>query len=388
MKLTLTGWTSTMVVLSSLLLFRGKVHGFRVASSSSSSLRASRSYRRSALDSTSSSTISHFLTEQNDFITNVAKYSPPKRLPALLEALQLQGETLVSPRSRKGLNPFLIPLSKNPTDGSMTCLIRWPTQKTDMDLQVVKTNEVGITLLALSTDKFVHRTLVEFDFFGNKAAPVLESIANHEGNSKLYSLGDYLSFMMSGKFPTITDQERRLFIDRYLLSKVGPFPDCYERLATNFVEKNNEVSALVTCERAVSVFYGWGRPMSVHARLLEKLGRSIEAKDTARAALASPKWTIAQSKQELDKITKLAGFSDMKIVGEMHAFRAADPRKKEVEEENLSPLQVTLDQAAHLMDAVAMGAVECGWDAIRQDLATKYQEGGYPDMAAFIRATD
>ena len=38
----------------------------------------------------------------------------------------------------------------------------------------------------------------------------------------------------------------------------------------------------------------------------------------------------------------------------MHLFRSKDERKDEVGE-GLSPLQVTLDQAAHLMDAVAFG---------------------------------
>lgn len=37
----------------------------------------------------------------------------------------------------------------------------------------------------------------------------------------------------------------------------------------------------------------------------------------------------------------------------MHEFRAKDERKEEVGE-GLSPAQVALDQAAHLMDAIAM----------------------------------
>jgi hypothetical protein len=36
------------------------------------------------------------------------------------------------------------------------------------------------------------------------------------------------------------------------------------------------------------------------------------------------------------------------------------------------------------MDAAALGAVEGGWDAARQELASKYRAGGYPDMADFI----
>ncbi len=43
----------------------------------------------------------------------------------------------------------------------------------------------------------------------------------------------------------------------------------------------------------------------------------------------------------------------------MHAFRAQDPRPDDIGE-GMSPLQVTLDQAAHLMDAVALGKLGLG----------------------------
>jgi hypothetical protein len=66
-----------------------------------------------------------------------------------------------------------------------------------------------------------------------------------------------MQFLKSGKFPTITEAERRVVLDKFLLTKVGHFPDCYVRIADKFFEDKNEISALVTCERALSVFYGW-----------------------------------------------------------------------------------------------------------------------------------
>lgn len=80
-----------------------------------------------------------------------------------------------------------------------------------------------------------------------------------------------MTYLKSGKFPTLTEADLRLVLDRYLLTKVGAFPDSYERLASNFFDTNNEVSALVTCERAVSIFYGWGHPVNFHAKLMSKI---------------------------------------------------------------------------------------------------------------------
>lgn len=232
----------------------------------------------------------------NEYIINTAKVPiPPARLNTLLQLLQLNGDTLSNPRDRKGLNPFLIPLAKSSKDGSSICFIRWPTQKEGMDLQIVRTNEVGITLEAMGTDQLCKRIVIEQDFYGEPSALDAVSILNNGGIS--YQLGEFMPFFKSGKFPVLSKEDQRLAIDRYLLTKVGAFPDCYERLANRFVELGDEVSGLVTCERAVSIFYGWGHPNGFQAKILNKLpGRDIEAKDSARAAMISPKWTLAKSK--------------------------------------------------------------------------------------------
>ncbi len=58
--------------------------------------------------------------------------------------------------------------------------------------------------------------------------------------------------------------------------------------------------------------------------------------------------------KDLDEAIKLAGFTKTSIVGEMHKFRSTDPREKDIGEGH-NPIQIILDQAAHLMDAVALG---------------------------------
>mmetsp|Transcript_14041 Transcript_14041/g.23377 ORF Transcript_14041/g.23377 Transcript_14041/m.23377 type:complete len:375 (+) Transcript_14041:9-1133(+) len=329
--------------------------------------------------------VENTLQTHENFMKSTAKIEPPKRLKTLLELLDLKGEELVNPRARAGMNPFLIPVSRSKEDGQLTCYIRWPTQKEDMEQQLVRTTDAGIQLLALNTDNYCHRLAVELDFDGSSDAEKAAELLNRDG--ELYKIGDYLPFLKSGKFPAITEHDLRLVLDRYLLTKVGSFPDCYERLATNFEETGNEVSALVTCERAVSVFYSWGHPIHFHTNMLRKLGRELESKDSARASMGMPMFTIARNMEELQNAAELAGFSSTKILGEMHAFRANDPREKEVGE-GLSPIQVTLDQAAHLMDAVTLGNIEGGWDTARPELSRRYREGGYPEMADFIETVE
>jgi len=145
------------------------------------------------------------------------------------------------------------------------------------------------------------------------------------------------------------------------------------------------VSALVTCERAVSLFYGWGHPVAFHAEMLLMVDREVEAKDAARAALGMPLFTVARNIAQLERCASIAGFSGVEILGEMHAYRAAEERTEEIKE-GLEPGQLALDQAAHLMDACSMGSVDGGWETLTPILAEKYRFAGYAEIAEFFES--
>lgn len=238
-----------------------------------------------------------FASDHSKFLEDVAKIKVPAKLETMLEVLQLQGHELLSPTQRKGLNPLLIPFAREKNNDELLCYLRWPTQREEMDLQIVRTTETGVRLISLSTDKFVHRQLVELDFYKDNNTIAAANVVNKD--SEVYKLGDFNTLLNSGKFPTSSPDDLRLVLDRYVIMKVGPFADCYERLADNFVNKKNDLSALVTCEKNISSFFGWGHPINFHANLLLRLGREREAKDTARSSMQSPKWTLAGSKTVL-----------------------------------------------------------------------------------------
>jgi hypothetical protein len=346
--------------------------------------------------------------EYSEYIKSTAAIDVPKRLNSLLNLLEFKGEQILSPKDRKGMIPFLIPISKKPGDDSTLCYIRWPTQKADMDLQLVRTTPTGVRLVAMGSTSFCRRLVAEMDFYSVPSSEKAMDILNSEG--PLYERGEFLPMLRSGKFPAITEEDLALILDRYLLTKVGPFPDCYERIAENYIKKNDVVSALVTCERALTIFYGWGHPVKHFASMLARSpGRGekyilvhvvyhevdfrikpytitrycyseLEARDTARTSLGMPIWTLADTEKELNELATMAGFSGsailgsknitsisttndvdrasefvrLRTIGEMHMYRANDPRKDDIGE-GLSPAQVILDQAAHLMDAIAFG---------------------------------
>lgn len=202
-----------------------------------------------------------------------------------------EDEEIVSPTERRGLNPFLIPISKSKKspgkDVGVLCYIRWPTQKEDMDLQLVRTTEAGLSLVAMETKTYIMRKAVEMDYVMHPDTQKVVDLLNEGEETPLYSIGDYLPFFKSGKFPTLTEDDRRVALDKYLLIKVGQFPDCYDRIANNFMEAKNDVSALVTCERSLSIFYGWGFTSAFLSQILLQCGgRDKEARDSAKGSLA------------------------------------------------------------------------------------------------------
>lgn len=147
--------------------------------------------------------------------------------------------------------PFLVPLCKLKNENSTLCYIRWPTQKDSMDLQLVKTNPAGIELVSLGTDQYCKRIVAEMDF--QASSEYTEAVSLLKASGLEYDRKDYDKMLRSGKFPALTESDRKLIFDKFLLTKIGAFPDCYERIATDFLSKGQDVSALVTCERAISV---------------------------------------------------------------------------------------------------------------------------------------
>ena len=130
--------------------------------------------------------------QHSKYLQDVAKAAPPPKLELLLQLLELtDDEEIVSPTSREGMNPFLIPLSKSKTDGSLLCYIRWPTQKESMDLQLVRTTDVGIYLVAMGTDQYCHRLAVEQDFFCLPTAGKAIELLNASGQVEINYVFDY-----------------------------------------------------------------------------------------------------------------------------------------------------------------------------------------------------
>lgn len=140
------------------------------------------------------STCSAEIAEEHvTYLRDIARTEPPKKLELLLQLLEMSDdEKIVTPSQRKGMNPFLIPLSRREADNSTLCYIRWPTQKEGMDLQLVRTTNSGIYLVSMGTDQYCHRLAVEQDFFCLSSAGKALELLNASGQVLLHGFHQFI----------------------------------------------------------------------------------------------------------------------------------------------------------------------------------------------------
>ncbi|KAF0932844.1 hypothetical protein E2562_012170 [Oryza meyeriana var. granulata] len=315
----------------------------------------------SSSSSAASPSVAAATYDHASFIKEVAATDPPEHLTSLLNVLQARGEKLVSPGAKRGLIPLVVPLSESPA-GNLTSLLRWPTAPSGMEMPVVEVRNHGLWLLAKNVNQYIHRMLVEADISAGDADDLWSAVG--DAGKNFYTKGDFKELQMAD-------------LDAYLLKKVGLFPDVIERKTSRHFEKGDYVSALITGEFYTrDHFPGFGRPFVFNAEILKRVGRTTEAKDSARVALKSPWWTLGCSYEEA---AELAGWEDEQI--EFIREKVTEEGKREDLKKGKAPEQVVLDEAAFLMD---LASVDGNWDDVVDRIAGCYREAGLEDIAKFI----
>eukprot|EP00257_Ricinus_communis_P016280 XP_015574415.1 uncharacterized protein LOC8288175 isoform X2 [Ricinus communis] len=291
------------------------------------------------------------------FIKDVAVTQPPEHLHHLLKMLQTRGETIISPGSRQGLIPLIVPLSENQSAPS------------GMEMPVVEVRKHGVWLLAKNVDQYIHRIVVEEDASQCHGSNGELYDASSEAGEKLYRRGDFAESQIAN-------------VDQYILKKVGLFPDILERKVVHHFEQEDHVSAMVTGEfyTRKDLFPGFGRPFVFYAEILQKVRRTSEAKDAARVALKSPWWTLGCAYQEAASI---AQWEDEQI--EYVKEKVSEEGKREDLKKGKAAAQIALDEAAFLLD---LASIEGTWADVTERIAECYIEAGFNDIAKFILYKD
>jgi len=294
------------------------------------------------------------------------------------------------------LHPHLYPLAKSQSTGNYICALRRPSSsddETDNDespiapMPIVEggLNMPGMKLLALNSELLMRRIAAEADFTGGETGEEIVSLYNEGlGEGKLTDAG------LDTVYEAGSVEKLGYGPEKYVLLRVGPFPDLYESMSLQHISRKDESSALIAAEASNGKFTGFGCTFAFYAKLLSTLpNRDEETKDAARVCLRLPLSSVAMSKGEMAKVGRYAALAteddgDTETLEKM--LDMYEKIRKHEQEENSdsgkTAEQIALDEANYVLDKASLTGKK--WSDVREELASIYKDAEKENMASFV----
>mmetsp|Transcript_10922 Transcript_10922/g.16362 ORF Transcript_10922/g.16362 Transcript_10922/m.16362 type:complete len:397 (-) Transcript_10922:38-1228(-) len=287
------------------------------------------------------------------------------------------------------LHPLLIPIAKSESSGNYICALKTASAAEDSPLPIVESGIglPGYKLLALNSEHLMRRIACEADFAGD-AEDVVSTYNDGLGSGELSDKG------LDSPYEPGSVEKLGYGVQKYVLLRVGPFPDLYEEMSAQHIARGDESSALIAAESANGKFTGFGSLFARYAKLLSSFpNREEEARDAARICLRVPLSSSGLTMDDFASISLLAGLceegdSTEEAIAKMQVMYEKI-REHEKEEEGTpnqasgkTPEQSALDEATYLLDRTAMAGAK--WATIRSELADIYEGAEKSDMAKFV----
>jgi hypothetical protein len=172
--------------------------------------------------------------------------------------------------------------------------------------------------------------------------------------------------------------QSKLSTDQFLLLRVGPFVDAWDRLARERLSRGDVTAGLIAAERGSARNPGWGCCLWSQASLLHGMNRAEEARDVALAALETPFWTIGADVREVQEVAQLGHVPDVRAM-----MREMEARGNEKQgRPPPSARELARNAAFDMMDAVVARRGE--WDEIRPALAALLHTAGLSAHADLV----
>lgn len=287
------------------------------------------------------------------------------------------------------LHPLLIPIAKSKSSGNYICALKTASATEDTPLPIVESGIglPGYKLLSLNSEHLMRRIACEADF-GGDAEDVVSAYNDGLGSGKLSEKE------LDSPYEAGSVEKLGYGVQKYVLLRVGPFPDLYEEMSAQHIARGDESSALIAAESANGKFTGFGSLFVCYAKLLSSLpNREEETRDAARICLRVPLSSSGLTLDDFASISLLAGLceegdSTEEAIAKMQVMYEKI-RKHEKEEEGTpnqasgkTPEQSALDEATYLLDRTATAGAK--WASIRSKLAEIYEDADKLDMAKFV----
>ncbi|KAL7525684.1 hypothetical protein ACHAXR_001114 [Thalassiosira sp. AJA248-18] len=384
--------------------FVSSVHRASVAAIGSSSSRLSNlNYNQRLFSKSSSSSSDEETTEQ----INVSRLSTLQALfsetgaPGSISCNQGNGDlvpisaTSSSSSEYKDLHPHLVPLAKSQSSGNVICALRrayaddadydspslaapWPIVESAVGIP-------GMRLLSLNSEHFMRRI----------AAGADANLEENEAQSivKMYNeglgAGQLPDKSMDTPYEMGSVTQLGYGLDKYVLLRVGPFPDLYETMANQHLSRGDEESSLIAAEASNGKFSGFGSTFAFYAKLLGSLPkRDDECRDAARMTIRMPLPSMGLTRKDFVDVAKMAGFADAEDDGDealnkmLEFYEKIRQHERDENSGDKTVKQTAMEDANYLLDVACLTGQKYG--EVRGEIAKIYREAGMEDDARFV----
>jgi hypothetical protein len=290
----------------------------------------------------------------------------------------------------RDLHPYLFPIAKSQSTGNYICAYRSPYvedgQQDSPPWPIVETKlgGPGMQLLALNSEHMMRRIACECDEVGGNDNSVIDIYNEALGK------GFLADALLDTKYEAGSVAKLGYGVEKYVLLRVGPFPDLYQSMALQHAERNDVQSSLIAAETSSSKHIGFGSTFLFYSRLLKSFpSRDDEARDSARMCLRMPLPTLGMTLEDFKEVAILAQVADAedsveeavaKLKGMYFKIRTAE--REDDYQQGMTPEQMAIDDANHRLDVAAFTGE--AWSEVRPELGEKFRAVGRDDMAAFI----
>jgi len=298
------------------------------------------------------------------------------------------------------LHPHLYPLARSKSTGNFICALRRAfaddasdlnenSSKAPWPIVEAELGGPGMRLIAINSEHLMRRIVCECDFGGDRNE-LIELYNEDLGKGVVQDKG------LDEPYEKGSVEKLGYGVDKFVLLRVGPFPDIYSTLALGHAEKGDESSSLIAAEAANSKVSGFASTFLFYSSLLDSFpNRSDETRDAARMCLRMPLPSIGLGAQEFREVgiygqlaeesdTDEEIFAKLQIMYEkMREHETDDPRSAN---SSMTPEQIAFDEANYLIDTAALTGAN--WSEIRPKLAEIYKSVGRDDIASFVNPTN
>ena len=290
------------------------------------------------------------------------------------------------------LHPYLFPIAQSTSQpDAFICAYRNPsTEESNKNfpwpIVETKLGGPGFRLLALNSEHLMRRIACERD----------DAMQGEDESIEIYNsglgMGKISDASLDAPYTPGAVAQLGYGLDKYILLRVGPFPDLYDAMSQQHREKGDEQSSLIAAEASNKKFAGFGSTFLHYAQVLASFpNRAEESRDAARMCLRLPLPSIGLSYDDYKSVAILGQIADESdpedvVLEKLSEFqdkmREVEQDQEQDQQSGRTAEQAAFEEATAILDKAAL--TKKSWTSVRTSVGEKLRAVERNEFAQFV----